>query len=1310
MPGFLFRVFDTTGFPARWSCGPAWGQEPWLGWIHIVSDVATGLAYFSVPCVVMYYMSRRTDLRFPVVFYVFLGLIFFSCGTVHLTESLIFWWPAYRFSGIAKLVTAVVSCAGVGVLIRVLPDALQLQPPEVVEREVEGRKLAQASLESERNLLHTLMNNLPDAIYFKDREGRFLRISRALAEKFGLDDPEDALGKSDANFFSEEHVLQARRDEQRILDTGEPLLGVIERETWPDGHETWVTTTKVVLENPSGERIGTFGISHDVTEIKQAERALRDSEERFELAVRGSSDGLWDWDLKTDSVYYSDRFKELLGYAGNEFPNVIDSLRDHVHPEDRAATFAAIDQHLKDRHPYDVECRLRTRSGEYLWFRARAQAVWDETGQPTRMAGSITDITEIKRTQRLLEHERFLLHTLLEHLPDAIYFKDAEGRFLRISQTLSDWLGLEHPEDAVGRTIGDFLPGRVASETLEEERTVMQSNRPLTGKVEQVDGRNGESIWVSTTKVPLPDEQGRIVGTIGISHDISSQKAAAERFRRVIEAAPNSMLVVNRDGLIELVNSETERKFGYSRDELIGQPIEMLVPEPLRERHVLLRSGYLSAPEARVIGQDRELCGRRQDGTEFPVEVGLSPVELGAGTFVLASVYDITERKQVETVLRSAKESAEAANRAKSDFLANMSHEIRTPMNAIIGMTDLVLDTELTPTQQDYLNTVLEAAESLLSIINEILDFSKIEAGKLELHRVAFDVREEVGDTLKSLGLRAHTKGIELAWHVHSDVPQWLSGDPIRVRQILVNLVGNAIKFTEQGEVVVDVERNDSGPDGVELHVSVRDTGVGISESKLDSIFDAFEQADASTTREYGGTGLGLTISGRIVEAMKGRLWVESKVGTGSTFHFTGVFPMATPPQDRAVEFDPGELKRVPVLVVDDNDTNRRILNETLSSWGMTVQTVSAAGDALGALEDLARRHEVLPLVLSDVNMPGMDGFELTERIRQNAALGKVPIILLTSGGRLGDIGRCDALGVVAHLMKPVKQSELLDAIVEAVAIPVDRPDDEPHKEHSRRMQPLKILLAEDGKANRTLATRLLEKWGHRVISAVNGQEAVECCMQETFDLVLMDVQMPVMDGLQATQAIREAESTSGSHLPIVAMTARAMKGDRERCLAAGMDGYVAKPIRRQELFEAINSALSDAATTGNERASGPDGVDSQTEESCVDWNVALNTTDNDVALLCAVIEETLDETPQLVKGLVEAVQQGNVGEARRMAHTIKGAGRSFGGQSVVRWGSEAEKAATEADFERLGELIEPVSRAVEQMMAELRDYLNEHQ
>ena len=547
--------------------------------------------------------------------------------------------------------------------------------------------------------------------------------------------------------------------------------------------------------------------------------------------------------------------------------------------------------------------------------------------------------------------------------------------------------------------------------------------------------------------------------------------------------------------------------------------------------------------------------------------------EQGKPQLLLGISEDITAMKQTLEALKAAKESAEAANRTKSDFLANMSHEIRTPMNAIIGMTDLVLDTQLDSTQRDYLTIVSESAESLLSIINQILDFSKIEAGKLELEAVDFDVRDEVGDTLKSLGIRAHAKNLELAWHVHADVPDWLRGDAIRLRQVLVNLIGNAIKFTEQGEVFVDVGCEPSDDSQIRLHVSVRDTGVGIPEDKREHIFSAFEQADTSTTREYGGTGLGLAITTSIAKAMGGSVWVESVRGEGSTFHFTGNFVASIePPEHKKKEFP--DLTNLQVLVVDDNATNRRILKEMLESWGMSVETVEGGPQAIDALQEFIAEHGSLPLMISDVHMPVMDGFMLTEELRSRSALREIAIIILTSGGRVGDVRRCEELGVSAHLMKPVKQSELLEAIVVAVGSRSPRPQEATDEPAS--LPPLQILLAEDGKANQIVAVGLLTRWGHTVEVAENGEEAVELWQTGSFDVILMDVQMPVLDGLEATRRIRELEGDSGKHIPIVAMTARAMKGDRELCLAAGMDDYVSKPIRKPELYRALKSLTDD--------------------------------------------------------------------------------------------------------------------------------------
>jgi len=819
--------------------------------------------------------------------------------------------------------------------------------------------------------------------------------------------------------------------------------------------------------------------------------------------------------------------------------------------------------------------------------------------------------------------------------------------------------------------------------------------------------------WFQGASRPERQANGDILWD-GLLIDITARKLAEEERDQFFTLSVDMLCIAGFDGYFKHLNPAWEKTLGLANEELLAKPfLEFVHPED--RPATLAATAQLSTTGGEVISfENRYLC---KDGAYK--WLAWDAVPFAEQQMIYAVARDITERKRTEGELQKAKDAAEAATRAKSEFLANMSHEIRTPMNGIIGMTELALDTELTPEQREYLTAVKDSADSLLRLINDILDFSKIEAGKLDLEPIDFSLRDSLEDTMKTLAMRAHKKGLELACHIPPDVPDTLVGDPGRLRQLVVNLSGNAIKFTEQGEVVVDVAVESQTGEEICLHFAVKDTGIGIPPEKQRVIFEAFSQADSSTTRKYGGTGLGLAISTQLVALMGGRIWVESKVGEGSTFHFTARLSLSKAVLPKRLT-EPVDVKDLPVLVVDDNATNRRILEEVLTNWHMKPTVVDGARAALSALEQARDAAAPFALVLTDGRMPGMDGFELAEQIRQHPELAGATIMMLSSDGQRGDAARCRELGVSAYLTKPIKQADLLDAIVTVL----HASSTEPHEPLPKLQRPLPearhrlhILLAEDNAINQRVAMGILQKRGHTVVVAGNGKEVLAALEKEAFDILLMDVQMPEMDGFEATREIRRRESqlsavscqSSGTQnppeesqlatenwppatrrIPIVAMTAHAMKGDRERCLAAGMDSYISKPLQARQLFEVIAGLVP---TPADAETDTPD--QTAPTESVFDRNVALDRVEDDRELLQEIVGLFFDEIPGLLSAIQESVVQRDANALERAAHTLKGAVGNLGAKDAFAAALRLEVLGRGGDLTNIEEAYAELEKAI---------------
>ena len=1044
-------------------------------------------------------------------------------------------------------------------------------------------------------------------------------------------------------------------------------------------------------------------------------------------------------DLKGNVLMVSSAVVSMFGWERAE-ELVGQPVTGYLVPEDRDRAAANIARMISGEMVGPVEYRALRKNGVAVAIEVTGELTRGNDGMPSGLVLLVREMTERSLAEADLVQERSLLKALMDNTPDHIYFKDVDCRFVMISKAHAQIFGLTDPSQAIGKTDFDFFTEEHARPAFEDEQEIMRTGLPIVGLEEKETRHDGPDTWVSTTKMARTDARGRTLGTLGISRDITTRKQTEERLRQseellrtVIDALPERIFAKDVDGRFTLANLAEVRLDGASSfEELRGKsdfdiyPLDLAREYSRAEQPILVEGQTMVEQDQR--GIDQEGRTRWQVSTKMPL--------LDADGHIIGLVgttSDITARKQAaeelaQTIraLEEATTRAESANKAKSEFLANMSHEIRTPMNGVIGMIGLLLDTKLTGDQRRYAETVRASGESLLTLLNDILDFSKIEAGKLELETLDFDVRALLDDFAGLLALRAQDKGLEFICAAAPDVPANLSGDPGRLRQVLLNLAGNAVEFTQRGEIAVRASVESETDAEVVLRFSVKDTGIGIAAAKQQLMFQKFTQADTSTTRQDGGTGLVLAISKQLAELMGGEIGVVSEEGHGSEFWFTARFGKQVG-LERNVP-PPAQIRGVHILVVDDSATNREILSAQLNAWGTRSEETSDGPQALLALARARDAGDPFAAVILDMQMPGMDGEDLARAIKSDETLAQTVLVLMTSIGNRGDARHMADLGFAGYLVKPARQSDLFDCLAAvlagaAVAQPV-RQIVTRHAIREMRRGSLRILLAEDNITNQQVALGILKKMGLHADAVANGAEAVTALEHVPYALVLMDVQMPTMDGIEATGHIRDPQSAVRNHgIPIIAMTAHAMQGDRERCLEAGMNDYVTKPVSPQALAEALTrwlpgedtarpTAVSAAPEVAVLAKAAPVAIrpaDADEPETVVfDRAGVVTRMMDDEDLARTVVEGFLEDIPRQIEVLRRCLDTGDAEGATRQAHTIKGASANVGGEALRAVALEMEKAGQAGDLAAAMTHMPDLESRFAQLEIAMQDFVDE--
>ena len=1066
-----------------------------------------------------------------------------------------------------------------------------------------------------------------------------------------------------------------------------------------DGSLHWHLARGFITRDETGKPLELVGASVDISDVKLAQEETQKAKERLELTVLGST---WDFELTDGTLINSKALHnnvwESLGYRSSDDPgSVAGAIAALFHPEDIAGFLANVQAFLDGSGvQWMHEFRMRHKDGSDVWVLARGLVTRDASGRARRFTGSSIDISDRKRMEEALRESDERFRGTFGNAAVSMILTDLQGRFLQFNDTFCEFLGYPR-EELVGRSFTEFMLREEIDRDMEQQRAVVAGTLPQFTRDKQYFRKDGSIAWGNVSVIVIQrDAQGRARNAMGIIRDISERKALETEVRQAKELSELGMRGSSvglfgfdmPDGRIE-----NSRATHFNCWEMIGhdpakvpsdflQAMDLLVHAEDRERvFAQLRShlnGELASFEVehRTLHQDGSVGWRLMRGTAQRNEQG-QPIYL-SGTMV-----DITHLKRIESELQRAREAAESANRAKDEFLANVSHEIRTPMNAILGMTELALDGAWTSHQRQLLSTVKSASRNLLTIIDDLLDFSKIAAGKLTLDEDDFSVHTALGDILRALSPRAHRKGLDLICRVEPDVPSILYGDAGRLRQVLMNLIGNAIKFTARGEIVVKVgtEPSPANDDAVWLRFSVRDTGVGIAHDKQVAIFRAFEQEDSTTTRKYGGTGLGLTISAQLAALMGGQISVESEPGKGSTFGFTARFRVSTSAQVGAAVSPQEPLEGLRVLIVDDDSPRCRQLEEWLTNWRMQptgVSDATSALDALAAAEASATPYPLILLYASDAK-----GVNLAGEMRRRFGGSVSRLILLSTEYNQSIAARAREVGFQAHLLTPIQESELLETIWAvmnssvSVGVPVvDRP--------------LRILVAEDNDFNVALFQEFLSRRGHVPQFARDGRATLALSNEGSFDLLLLDLHMPEMDGFEVAKAIRLRERGTHSHLPIIAVTARSSSRDRERCLAGGMDEFLSKPIEADRLWTTIDRVIATFPPTARR------------DQRLLDPGAVLRTCAGRPAALEKLGEVFRRSVKEHVARLRSAIKQDDLATVGEVAHVLFGTLSAFSPMSGAV-AQAVETAAARAETLELTSLVERLETMCDQLIEETR-------